>query len=333
MNNNGQTPKRNKRNSRSLVKLENSPPVHSLKDLINIGKTIRYFANIDTIMLWRLIPYLEQLQNLVGMKRLKESLFLQIIYYLKKMHRRNQNEEYLHTVIQGSPGTGKTTVAKIIGKIYQALGVLSLTGKFKIAYRDDFIAEYLGQTAVKTRKLLNSCIGGVLVIDECYSLGNPENRDSFSKEALDILTGYLSEHKNDMCCILVGYEKDIQQCIFKGNSGLERRFPWVHTIEEYTPDDLAHIFMKKLKEMKWDKAFDHKFVSKLIGRDKKLFKFAGGDIETFLSKCKMLHAKRVFNLDSEHQFVLTQKDLLNAIEYIKRNTKLKNDEPPLSMYM
>ena len=88
------------------------------------------------------------------------------------MHKKNKEEEYLHTMIYGPPGCGKTTVAKIIGKIYQGLGILSRKGTFKIAYRDDFIAGYLGQTAIKTQKLLKSSIGGVLFIDEVYALSS-----------------------------------------------------------------------------------------------------------------------------------------------------------------
>ena len=169
------------------------------------------------------------------MKCLKETVFYQILYYLQNMHLRDNSSEYLHTMIYGTPGCGKTTVAQIIGKIYQTLGVLSRNGIFKIAHRDDFIAGYLGQTATKTQKLLKSCIGGILFIDEVYSLAPRENdKDSFSKEALDTLTAFLSEHKNDFCCIAAGYEEDVENCFFAMNKGLKRRFPWVHKIDNYT---------------------------------------------------------------------------------------------------
>jgi SpoVK/Ycf46/Vps4 family AAA+-type ATPase len=178
--------------------LENAPPLNSLPDLVKLSQSIILYKNIDSIMLWRLSPYITELNNLIGMTSLKETIFDQILYYLQGMHLRNDSQEYLHTMIFGSPGCGKTTVAKIIGKIYQSLGILSRNGNFKIAYRDDFIAGYLGQTAIKTKKLLNSCIGGVLFIDEVYALAPRDNdKDSFSKEALDILTAFLSEHKND----------------------------------------------------------------------------------------------------------------------------------------
>jgi len=232
--------------------------------------------------------------------------------------------------------THNTEVAKIIGKIYQAMGILSSSGPFKIAYRDDFVAEYLGQTAIKTRKLLHSCLGGILFVDELYSLGpGVKDRDSFSKEALDTLTGFLSEHKNDFCFIGAGYEEDIKRCFMGGNKGLERRFQWIHKIDNYTPEELSDIAMKMIGEMKWQIGMDKKDIVEIIKKDKNLFKHAGGDVETFLSKMKMVHAKRVFSLDPEHMFVFTKKDMANAIELIKKNllNKQENKGPILSMYM
>ena len=100
------------------LKIEMSPPVNNIKDLINIGKTLKFYKNIDVIILWQILPYLEELDAMIGMKSLKETVFYQIIYYLQNMHKKNKNEEYLHAVISGKPGCGKTTVAKIIGKVY-----------------------------------------------------------------------------------------------------------------------------------------------------------------------------------------------------------------------
>ena len=197
------------------IKLTEAPPINSITDLIELGQSIKFYKNIDNVMLWRITPYLEELNNLVGMRDLKESILYQLLYYIQGMNSRNQSEEYLHTILFGNPGTGKTTVAQIIAKIYQGMGILSKNGPFKIAHRDDFIAGYLGQTAIKTMKLLKSCLGGVLFIDEVYALGpGQEDKDSFSKEAIDTLTSFLSEHTNDFCCIAAGYEKDIHKCFF-----------------------------------------------------------------------------------------------------------------------
>ena len=322
-----------KKKRRQRIKLEVAPPINSIGDLILIGQSIKYYKNIDNTMLWRVTPYLEELNNLIGMRTLKESIFYQILYYIQGMYLRNSNGEFLHTILYGSPGTGKTTVAHIIAKIYQAIGVLSKNGPFKVAHRDDFVAGYLGQTAIKTQKLLKSCLGGVLFIDEVYSLApRRDDKDSFSKEAIDTLCGFLSEHKKDFCCIAAGYEKDINECFFNMNQGLKRRFPWVHIIDEYTSVDLAKIFIKMVIEASWDMAMDLKVIADILDQNKKIFTYAGGDMETLLTKCKMFHSKRVITLDSAHKFILTHDDLRGGIKMFGEHKKTPIDTPPPGMY-
>lgn len=315
--------------------LEDAPQIRCLADLIVLSNSLKFYKNIDMVMLWRITPYLESLNNMIGMEKLKQSIFYQIIYYLQGMHSQNLNGEYLHTVIYGSPGCGKTTVAKIIGKIYQTLNILSSSGPFKIAYRDDFIAGYLGQTAAKTKKLLNSCLGGVLFIDEVYSLAPRDtDKDSFSKEAVDTITGFLSENKNNFCCIIAGYENEIENCFFGMNEGLKRRFPWVHRIEEYTSFELYQIFLKLINEENWKIACQKEFIINMFDKNKKYFQFAGGSIETFITKCKMTHSLRVFGLEKEVKFILTEQDIINGLDLIIKNEKvIQEDKPPEHMYI
>jgi hypothetical protein len=316
------------------VPLLDSFNINSINDLVELAKTLHYYKNIDMIMLWKLLPYLEQINDLIGMNELKETIFFQIIYYLQKMHLKS-NEEYLHTVIIGKPGYGKTSVSKIIGKIYQSMGILSANGKIKIAYRDDFVAEYLGKTAIKTRLLLESCVGGVLIIDECYSFGcsGSGSKDFFAKEAIDTLNSFLDIHKNDLCCIIVGYEEEIEKCFFSINAGLKRRFSWTHRIKDYNEKELGEIFIKKIKEINWSYIFEKNYIDKIIKDNKDIFKYGGGSIETFLSKCKMLHSKRVFLLDNHHKFILTEKDIENSIEYLKLHKKKEKENIPYGMYL
>lgn len=169
-------------------------------------------------MLWKIIPDLYELDQMIGMKSVKESIFYQIIYYIQGMHIQSgkshtKNEEYLHMAIYGCPGSGKTTIAKIIGRLYKNLGILSENSTFTVAFKDDMVCKYIGGSAIKTRKLLESCLPGILFLDEAYSFGSNSsgNADSFSKEAIDTLVGFLSEHKNDFCCIIAGYEDDVQK--------------------------------------------------------------------------------------------------------------------------
>ena len=325
--------KKRKISVRPIIKIDPCPPINSIKDLIAIGKTSKFYKNINCIMLWDILQALEELDNMIGMKSLKESIFYQTIYYLQNMHLKNKNEEYLHTMILGQPGTGKTTVAKIIGSIYKNIGILSKKDIFKIAGRSDLIGEYLGSTAIKTTKILESCIGGVLFIDEVYSLGaGQKDKDSYSKECVDTLCGFLSEHKNDFCCIIAGYEKEVKDCFLSINPGLERRFPWVHKIDEYTSENLTDIFIKIVADIKWELNIDKQNMINFFSTNKDFFKNAGGDIETFISKIKLVHSKRVFTLDKSHKFKITFEDIKEALILLKRYTLVKEDKRFLDYY-
>ena len=102
----------------------------------------------------------------------------------------------------------------LLGKIYTKLGILS-KGTFVKATRSDFVAGYLGQTAIKTRKLIEDNLGGVVFIDEAYAMGNEEKRDSFSKEALDTLCELLSDHKSELMVIIAGYKEELDKCFLQ----------------------------------------------------------------------------------------------------------------------
>jgi SpoVK/Ycf46/Vps4 family AAA+-type ATPase len=315
------------------IRFENLPPCSNLDDLIGIGKTLKFYKNFDVVVLWDILPYLEELQGMIGMKSVKESIFYQTIYYLQNMHSRNIDGDYLHTIITGKPGTGKTTVAKIIGKIYQHIGVLSKNSKFKIAHREDMVGEFLGSTANKTKKLLNSCLGGVLFVDEIYALGpGQKDKDSYSKEAIDTICAFLSENKQNFCFIAAGYKDEIEKCFFSVNEGLRRRFQWVHHIDDYQPEDLCLIFLKMVHEMKWETKMDIKEVTELIKKEKELFKDAGGSMENLFSKIKLVHSKRVFGLPMDQKFCIKEQDIIGAIEMMKLNEMSKKKEYTYSYY-
>lgn len=290
------------------------------------------YPNINNTTLHEILPQLKELHSIIGMQELKMSVFYQIIYYLQGLHKKS--DDYLHTVILGIPGCGKTTVAKIVGSLYSNLGILK-NKTFTIAKRGDLIGEYLGQTTTKTHKLLKSCIGGVLFIDEVYSLGagSKDKKDSYSKEAIDTLNIFLSEHKKDFCCIIAGYEEEVRDCFFSVNQGLERRFPWVHKISKYTSAELAEICFKKIKDIEWETLISKSDMIKLINDNIENFKNAGGDIENMITKAKMVHAKRIFSLEAYHKFILTMEDFSNAIEFINLNQLKEKTPPPIQFDM
>lgn len=235
--------------------------------------------------------------------------------------------------------THNTTIAKIIGEMYKNMGILSPDGIFKIAKREDFVAEYLGQTVIKTKKLLESCIGGVLFIDEVYALGpGKKDQDSFSKEAIDTINVFLSENSDSFCCIIAGYEDDIRNCFFSVNQGLERRFQWVHRIEPYSSEELASMFIKILNDIRWkkDESVTIDSLTQLIEKHKQLFTSYGGDIENLITKSKMAHAKRIINLKDQKKHILTLDDINFAISLMKPNSLHSthtDDQSFLRMYM
>ena len=152
--------------------------------------------------------------------------------------------------IKGPPGVGKTQISHIIAKIYKGLGFLKKDKVISVK-RDDLIAGYLGQTAIKTKKKLEEALGGVLLIDEAYSLGDDGDKDSFSKEAVDLLTSYLSEHGHEFICIVAGYKEALEKRFFSINEGLAIRYTIHYDIKPYSGEDLRKIFFKVINDGDW----------------------------------------------------------------------------------
>lgn len=196
--------------------------------------------------------------------------------------------------------THNTTVCHILAKIYCKLGVLS-HGHFRIATRSDLIGEYLGHTAAKTRGYLESCMGGVVLIDEAYSIGTEDAKeDTYSKECVDVLNQFLSDNRN-IICILAGYKDCMEKNLFNLNQGLDRRFPWRFHMDTYSGKELADIFMyrfmkKNRKQMRWKTGFKSINIVPLFAQNKHLFKNNGGDCEKLVSLCKIAHGDRIFLL-------------------------------------
>jgi len=296
-----------------------APPVSDIKDLIRLSRKGLHHEGIDAKVLAEIVPDLERLTRMVGMEDLKQSLFAQLTYYLQGMHEKGGEDEYMHTLITGPPGCGKSSVAEILGSIYRKIGILQDGATYTVAKREDLVAPYLGQTAIKTKLLLESCINGVLFIDEAYSLGSGNSeRDSFSKEAIDTLNAFLSENRSRFCCIIAGYAEEIDRCFFQVNQGLSRRFPWVHNISPYTDIELAEIMVRMISDMGWQTTLSVEGIATFIGSSAGLFKNYAGDVETFLSKCKRAHAKRVVSLSQAHRLVLTAADLQEAKRSLSR---------------
>ena len=259
---------------------------------------------------------------MIGMNSLKDHVVDQIIYYLQDFHKMGECGDFMHTVIYGPPGTGKTEVAKIIGSIFSNLGVLP-NNSFKKVTRADLIAGYLGQTALKTRDVIKEAMGGVLFIDEAYALGNPEKKDSFAKECIDTLCDALSDYKDKLMVIIAGYEKELKDCFFAFNQGLDSRFTWRFKTDDYKPDELMQIFNKKILDAKWN-VDDDALKNEWFKKNADYFKYFGRDMETLFAKVKITHSRRVFCLPKDQKTTITMKDMDSGLQLYLANDEVKN---------
>jgi SpoVK/Ycf46/Vps4 family AAA+-type ATPase len=300
--------------------------IQNLKDLITIINNNEYLENtdynIDLKSLHNIKKELVEMDSMIGMESMKKSVLFQLLYFVQELHVGKNTSDFKHTVIYGPPGTGKTEIAKIIGQMYSKMGILK-NNVFKKVTRNDLIAGYLGQTALKTRKVIDECIGGVLFIDEAYSLANSENNDSYSKECIDILCEALSAHKDELMVIIAGYEEELEETFFKANRGLESRFIWRFKIDSYNSQEMMKIFKKKVKDNEWE--FENEDELKEVWFEKKKddFKNFGRDMELLFSYVKVVHGRRIYGKDKSLRKKITLEDLNSGYDTMLKNKKNK----------
>ncbi|RKN84315.1 AAA family ATPase [Paenibacillus ginsengarvi] len=235
----GDTPK----SSRQInVVLRNPEPV-SLSEAepqIN-GKTVPAQGPFADIM--------KELDQMVGLENVKELVYeiyalLQIGQFRTEAGLAASQQVY-HMVFKGNPGTGKTTVARIIAKLFHAMGLLQ-KGHLVEVERADLVGEYIGHTALKTRELIKKAMGGILFIDEAYSLARGGEKD-FGKEAIDTIVKAMEDYKNQFVLILAGYSEEMD-FFLATNPGLPSRFPIMIDFPDYAIDQLVQIAEGMVKE-------------------------------------------------------------------------------------
>ena len=279
--------------------------------------------NIDLKSMHNIKDELIQLDKMIGMDSLKKSVLDQLLYFVQDLHLGKNVSEFKHTVIYGSPGTGKTEVAKMIGSMYSKLGILK-NNVFKKVTRGDLIAGYLGQTAIKTRKVIEECNGGVLFIDEAYSLGHYNNDDSFAKECIDTLCEALSDKKDDLMVIVAGYEEEMKELFFKTNKGLESRFIWRFKMEAYTAKEMMLIFKKKVEENEWLFETENVATEKWFEDKKDHFKNFGRDMEMLLSYTKIVHSRRIYGKEKALRKQISIEDMQKGYDMFIANKTTPN---------
>ena len=285
--------------------------INSIDDLIKLGETYteknKDYNGINLRVLNNLIEPLTELNRLIGLNDIKNKVIDNCLYIARGYNSIKCNscvdceynvacvsnsKEMLHTVITGPPGVGKTEFAKILTKIYSKLGVIK-NNKILHVSRKDLVSGYLGRTAKKTEKIFKKAKNGVLFIDEAYSLGNMGNDDTYSKECIDIINKNLSENR-DTIVIIAGYEKEIEECFFRINPGLKRRFPFTYKINGYSSDELFEILKQKIMNDNWTiEQNEFLQVKTYIKNNMDKFPHYAGDIETLIMKAKIKNSRNI----------------------------------------
>ena len=300
-------------------------------DSYEVSDEIEY--NIDLESLHNIKDELHKLNNMIGMVELKKTILYQLLYFIQKLHQGKNTSDFKHTVIYGPPGTGKTEIAEIIGTLYSKLGILK-KNVFKKVTRSDMIAGYLGQTAIKTKTVVEESLGGVLFIDEAYSLApdSSENSDSYSKECLDTLCEALSDHKHDLMVIIAGYEDELNNTFFRVNKGLESRFIWRFYTDSYTNQELNEIFHKKIIEQEWILGIDTTEMNKWFETRMEHYPYFGRDMELLLMYTKIAHSRRVYGKSIEEIRTITIDDLNEGQSlFLSNKKKQKNKTVSVSL--
>lgn len=247
---------------------------------------------------------LDELNALVGLEKVKSKVQDLIVYQKIQKMRREQNlhsaKNTLHLAFIGNPGTGKTTVARIVGRIYKQIGLLS-KGHFVEVSRTDLIAGYQGQTALKVKKVIEQAKGGVLFIDEAYSITENDHTDSYGRECLTELTKALEDYREDLVVIVAGYTEPMNQ-FFESNPGLKSRFNTFIEFDDYSSNELDEILVSMCKNNDYiltdevKKKIHFYFEQQTSSKDKS---FSNGRlVRNLFDDLVMNHARRVINVEN-----------------------------------
>ena len=247
---------------------------------------------------------MEELNTLVGLKSVKQDLTNLInlvkIRKLREERGMKQPDITLHLVFSGNPGTGKTTVARLLAKIYKALGVVS-EGQLVEVDRSGLVAGYVGQTATQTAEVVESAIGGILFIDEAYTLIKGGDEKDFGQEAVDTLLKLMEDNRDDLIVIVAGYTDKMEEFV-NSNPGLKSRFNKYIFFNDYSGSELTEIFNNMAKKQEYDTdkeagAFVEDYLTKKATAHEENFANAR-EARNYLERCIERQATRIVEIEN-----------------------------------
>ncbi|MBR6649929.1 MAG: AAA family ATPase [Clostridia bacterium] len=195
----------------------------------------------------------KELSEYIGLEKVKSEVSslinLATVYALRLKNDLPTPEMSLHLVFSGNPGTGKTMIARFMARVYHSLDLLS-KGQLVEVDRSSLVAGYVGQTAQKTMKALESALGGVLFIDEAYALTSKSEND-YGLEAVETILKYMEDHRDDIVVIIAGYS-DLMKDFIDSNPGLQSRFNKYIDFEDYTPEEMLEIFKTNCRKGQYE---------------------------------------------------------------------------------
>ena len=265
---------------------------------------------------------IQELDSLIGIENVKVQI-RQIINYIKINKDRGMMPT-LHMCFRGNPGTGKTTVARIVGRIFSEEKILSENDRFVEAQRSDLIGEYVGHTAPKTKGVIKKAKGGVLFIDEAYNLSPRGSDKDYGYECIATLIKEIEDNRDNLCVILAGYTNEMNEML-KVNPGFESRIQFKVDFPDYTEDELYEIFKKMAKDEKYKLSNNIKnLLKEEFCIEKRESNFANARaVRNLFEKIKFEQADRVAENKDEDINLIKKCDVENAISKLEKKEKVQ----------
>ena len=259
----------------------------------------------------------EELDKLIGLNGIKEEV-QKILNYVK-LNKERGKMPTLHMCFNGNPGTGKTSVARVIGKLFDEENILPGNGEFVEIHGRDLVAKYVGWTAQKVHDTVERAIGGVLFIDEAYSLVS-NTRGSFEDEAIATLIKEMEDHRDEICIILAGYTNEMKELI-KFNPGFESRIQFTIDFPDYSADELMQIFNELCKKEKYKLSANcEEVLIENFEKARKQEDFGNGRyVRNVFEKTKFEQSTRIAKTNSKSINTITSKDIIAALGSMNLN--------------